>query len=35
MGAFLVLAGLMFLTGQMSRLSFFLLETFPQLQQIG
>ncbi len=35
MGAFLVVAGLLFLTGQMSRISFFLLEAFPQLQQVG
>lgn len=35
MGAFLVIAGLLFLTGQMARISFFLLEAFPQLQQIG
>jgi len=35
MGAFLVLAGILFLTGQMTRISFWLLEAFPALQTIG
>lgn len=35
MGAALVLTGLMFLTGQMQVLSYWLLETFPVLGQIG
>lgn len=35
MGGFLVLTGVLFLTGQMTRISFFLLEMFPALQQIG
>ncbi|WP_069308110.1 cytochrome c biogenesis protein CcdA [Methylobrevis pamukkalensis] len=35
MGGVLVLTGLMFVTGQMQRLSFWLLETFPALQTLG
>ncbi|WP_428645979.1 cytochrome c biogenesis CcdA family protein [Roseibium sp.] len=35
MGGVLVLTGLMFLTGQMAVLSYWLLETFPALQTIG
>jgi cytochrome c-type biogenesis protein len=35
MGVFLVAAGLLFLTGQMTRISFWLLEAFPGLQSIG
>lgn len=35
MGAFLVLTGILFLTGQFSRISYWFLETFPQLQQFG
>ncbi|MCX5494160.1 cytochrome c biogenesis protein CcdA [Kaistia dalseonensis] len=35
MGVFLVFAGFMFLTGQMTRISFWLLEAFPGLQTIG
>jgi len=35
MGAFLVLAGILFLTGEMTRISFWLLEAFPALQTIG
>lgn len=35
MGGLLVLTGILFLTGQMTRISFFLLEMFPGLQQIG
>lgn len=35
MGGLLVLAGIMFITGWMSRLSFWLLETFPALGTIG
>jgi cytochrome c-type biogenesis protein len=35
MGGLLVVAGVMFITGSMSRLSFWLLETFPALGQIG
>ena len=35
MGAALVLTGLMFLTGQMQVLSYWLLETFPVLGQVG
>ncbi|MGL1919779.1 MAG: cytochrome c biogenesis CcdA family protein [Hyphomicrobiales bacterium] len=35
MGAFLILAGLMFLTGYMSTISYWLLETFPVFNDIG
>ncbi|MBG1233148.1 cytochrome c biogenesis CcdA family protein [Aestuariivirga litoralis] len=35
MGALLVVAGLMFLTGTMQSVSYWLLETFPVLQSIG
>jgi cytochrome c-type biogenesis protein len=35
MGGLLVLTGILFLTGQMSQISFWLLEAFPGLQQIG
>ncbi|MBK8456043.1 MAG: cytochrome c biogenesis protein CcdA [Phyllobacteriaceae bacterium] len=35
MGALLVLTGLMFITGKMADVSFWLLETFPFLQKIG
>ena len=35
MGGFLVLVGLLFLTGQFTRISFWFLETFPVLQQFG
>jgi cytochrome c-type biogenesis protein len=35
MGAFLVLTGILFLTGDFTRISFWLLETFPVLQQFG
>ncbi len=35
MGGVLVLTGVMFLTGQMAVLSYWLLETFPALQTIG
>ncbi|WP_436640490.1 cytochrome c biogenesis CcdA family protein [Microbaculum sp. FT89] len=35
MGALLVLTGIMFLTGQMAALSYWLLETFPGLASIG
>ncbi|WP_297838666.1 cytochrome c biogenesis CcdA family protein [uncultured Roseibium sp.] len=35
MGGVLVLTGVMFLTGQMAVLSYWLLETFPTLQTIG
>lgn len=35
MGAVLVLTGIMFLTGQMATLSYWLLETFPVFSQIG
>ena len=35
MGLFLVLTGVMFLTGQMQQISFWLLETFPVFQKIG
>ena len=34
-GGLLVLTGFLFLTGQMTRISFWLLEAFPGLQQIG
>ena len=35
MGAILVLVGLMFLSGQLARLSYWVLETFPVLSQFG
>ena len=35
MGGLLVLTGLAFLTGKMSMLAFWLLETFPVLGSIG
>lgn len=35
MGAILVLVGLMFLSGQLTRLSYWVLETFPVLSQFG
>ena len=35
MGGLLVIAGFMFLTGEMSRLSFWLLEAFPALGRLG
>ncbi|MEP0234256.1 cytochrome c biogenesis protein CcdA [Roseibium sp.] len=35
MGAFLVLTGLLFVTGQMSTIAFWLLEAFPVFSQIG
>lgn len=35
MGALLVITGLLFVTGQMSTISFWLLETFPVFQTIG
>jgi len=35
MGALLVVTGILFLTGQMSSLSFWLLETFPGLASLG
>jgi cytochrome c-type biogenesis protein len=35
MGAFLVLTGIFFLTGQMSAMSYWLLETFPGLATLG
>ncbi|RST84393.1 cytochrome c biogenesis protein CcdA [Aquibium carbonis] len=35
MGALLVLTGILFITGQMSTISFWLLETFPIFQTIG
>jgi len=35
MGALLVLTGIMFLTGQFTRLSWWFLETFPALSQLG
>lgn len=35
MGGVLVLTGIMFLTGQMAVLSYWLLETFPALQTVG
>ena len=35
MGGLLVAAGLLFLTGEMSRLSFWLLEAFPALGRLG
>jgi cytochrome c-type biogenesis protein len=35
MGALLVLTGILFISGQMTALSFWLLETFPALGQLG
>ncbi|MCB9994116.1 MAG: sulfite exporter TauE/SafE family protein [Hyphomicrobiaceae bacterium] len=35
MGALLVLTGLLFVTGQFTRLSYWFLETFPALSQVG
>ena len=35
MGGFLVVIGVLFLTGQFTRISFWFLETFPALQQFG
>lgn len=35
MGAFLVLVGVLFLTGNFTRISFWFLETFPALSQFG
>lgn len=35
MGAFLVLTGILFITGQFTRLSYWFLETFPILSQFG
>ncbi len=35
MGAFLVLTGILFITGQFTRLSFWFLETFPALSNFG
>ncbi len=35
MGGLLVITGLLFLTGQFTRISFWFLETFPVLQQFG
>ena len=35
MGGFLVITGLLFLTGQFTRISYWFLETFPVLQQFG
>jgi len=35
MGGFLVLTGLLFVTGQMSTIAFWLLEAFPVFSQIG
>ncbi|MEJ8474572.1 cytochrome c biogenesis CcdA family protein [Roseibium algae] len=35
MGGFLVLTGVLFITGQMSAIAFWLLETFPVFSQIG
>lgn len=35
MGGFLVLTGILFVTGQMSAISYWLLETFPAFSQIG
>lgn len=35
MGALLVLTGILFLTGMMSTMAFWLLETFPSLGQVG
>jgi len=35
MGVFLILTGILFITGQFTRLSFWFLETFPALSQFG
>ncbi|WP_346914093.1 cytochrome c biogenesis protein CcdA [uncultured Roseibium sp.] len=35
MGGFLVLTGILFITGKMSDISYWLLETFPAFQQVG
>ncbi len=35
MGGFLVLTGVLFITGQMSAIAFWLLETFPVFSQVG
>ena len=35
MGALLVLTGILFITGQMSAIALWLLETFPVFSQIG
>jgi len=35
MGGLLVVVGLMFLTGSMQRIAFWLIDTFPALQGIG
>ncbi|BCP53611.1 cytochrome C biogenesis protein CcdA [Kaistia sp. 32K] len=35
MGVFLIVTGILFLTGQMTAMSFWLLETFPALSRIG
>jgi len=35
MGGFLILTGILFITGQMSAIAFWLLETFPVFTQIG
>jgi cytochrome c-type biogenesis protein len=35
MGGLLVVTGLLFLTGQFTRISYWFLETFPVLQQFG
>jgi cytochrome c-type biogenesis protein len=35
MGGFLVLAGVLFITGQMTAMSYWILETFPELGTIG
>ena len=35
MGALLMLTGIMFLTGTITQMSFWLLETFPVLGRIG
>ena len=35
MGALLVLTGILFITGSMNEIGFWLLETFPALGRIG
>jgi cytochrome c-type biogenesis protein len=35
MGAILVLTGILFMTGQMATIAYWLLETFPRFQEIG
>ena len=35
MGAILVITGILFMTGQMAEIAFWLLETFPVFQSIG